>query len=166
MFDLVFKNGSEAETDSRRVAKAFGKLHKNVIQEIENLDCPADFARLNFQLCYEINELANGKPVKYYRISESGAMLLIMGFTGSEAVAVKLAFIEAFKEMRGKIANLRELYGLLSLRDAKAAEASDCGRGLAHWAREKTRLDMMIRRCEKLLQLPLDLQESEDGGED
>lgn len=158
MFELVFKSGNEAETNSRRVAKAFGKDHGKVIRAIENLDCPADFAKANFGLCYEVNQAANNKPLKYYRITESGAMLLIMGFTGSEAVKVKLAFIEAFKEMREQIANLRELYGLLSLRDAKAAEASDCGRGLAHWAREKTRLDAMIARRESLLQLPLVLE--------
>lgn len=158
MFELVFKSGNEAETDSRRVAKAFGKLHKDVIRAIENLECPADFAKRNIALCYEINELANGKPVKYYRLSESGAMLLIMGFTGSEAIKVKLAFIEAFKEMREQIANYREYCELMALRDAKFAEASDCGRGLAHWAREKTRLDAMIARRESLLQLPLVLE--------
>ena len=152
---LVVRNGDVAETDSRRVAQAFGKLHKNVIQAIENLDCPEDFMRFNFQLCYEINELANGKPVKYYRITESGAMLLIMGFTGSEAMKVKLAFIEAFKEMREQIANYREYCELMALRDAKFAEASECGRGLAHWAREKSRLDAMIGRRERFLQLPL-----------
>ena len=96
--------------------------------------------------------------MKYYRITESGAMLLIMGFTDSEAVKVKLAFIEAFKEMREQIANYREYCELMALRDAKFAEASDCGRGLAHWAREKTRLDAMIARRESLLQLPLVLE--------
>ena len=155
MLELVFKSGNEAETDSRRVAKAFGKDHGKVIRAIENLDCPADFAKANFGLCYKINELANGKPVKYYRITESGAMLLIMGFTGSEAMKVKLAFIEAFKEMREQIANYREYCELMALRDAKFAEASECGRGLAHWAREKSRLDAMIGRRERFLQLPL-----------
>lgn len=40
MFKLVFKSGNEAETDSRRVAKVFGKDHGKVIRAIENLDCP------------------------------------------------------------------------------------------------------------------------------
>lgn len=49
MFELVFKSGNEAETDSRRVAKAFGKDHGKVIRAIENLDCPADFANPKYE---------------------------------------------------------------------------------------------------------------------
>ncbi len=158
MFELVFKSGNEAETDSRRVAKAFGKRHDNVIYAIESLACSPEFSALNFKESYEINKLANGRPIKFYRITEKGAMLLIMGFNGKEAMAVKERFIEAFAEMREQIANYREYCELMALRDAKFAEASDCGRGLAHWAREKTRLDAMIARRESLLQLPLVLE--------
>lgn len=158
MLDLVFRSGNEVETDSYRIAQAFGKRHDNVIYAIENLNCSAGFAALNFKESYEISELANKRPVKYYRVTEKGAMLLIMGFNGKEAMAVKERFIEAFEQMRAQLSNYRELCELLALRDAKFAEASDCGRGLAHWAREKSRLDMMIERREKLLQLALEFQ--------
>ena len=150
--ELVQRNGNEVQTDSRLIAKAFDKRHDNVIYAIENLDCSPEFAALNFKESYEISELANGRPVKYYHVTEKGAMLLIMGFSGSKAMNVKEAFIEAFATMREQLSLYRELCELHALRDAKFTEASECGRGLAHWAREKSRLYMMIKQREQKIQ--------------
>jgi Rha family phage regulatory protein len=37
-------------TTSLKVAEFFGKDHKNVLRDIQNLGCPDDFNRLNFEL--------------------------------------------------------------------------------------------------------------------
>ena len=56
--ELVFSDGESAMTDSLKVSKAFNKKHYNVIRDIENLECSHDFAKLNFEVCYENNGLA------------------------------------------------------------------------------------------------------------
>lgn len=38
-----------ARANSLRVAEVFGKEHKNVLRDIEALDCSTDFHRLNFE---------------------------------------------------------------------------------------------------------------------
>lgn len=104
--EFVMLSGWELVTDSRRVAKHFGRHHKNILRGIENLGCSAEFRRLNFELCFEINNLANGKRDKLYRMSKDGFLLLAMGFTGEKAMRIKEAYIGAFNQMAGQ---LREL---------------------------------------------------------
>ena len=70
-------------TTSLRVAEGFDKMHKNVLQTIELLDCSEEFRRLNFELT-EV-EIQAG-PVKrkspMYLMTRDGFTLLAMGFTG------------------------------------------------------------------------------------
>lgn len=88
-----------AVTTSRDIAKYFDKEHKNVLQSIREVCCSEEFARLNFQLCYENSELQNGKPLPFYRITKDGFFFLVMSFTGKEAARIKEAYIKAFNEM-------------------------------------------------------------------
>ncbi len=44
---VTIRNG-KAVTTSLDVADYFGKLHKNVIQRIESLDCSPEFTSANF----------------------------------------------------------------------------------------------------------------------
>ena len=86
---------------SREVAKVFGKLHKNVIQSIENLECGEGFNRLNY------------KPVTYrdkkgenrleYMMTRDGCVFLVMGFSGAKAAEFKVAYITAFNRMEEAI---------------------------------------------------------------
>lgn len=46
----VFINDGKVLTTSLNVAAYFGKLHKNVIQKIESIDCSKNFTELNFKL--------------------------------------------------------------------------------------------------------------------
>lgn len=39
-------------TTSRDVAHVFGKRHDNILRDIENLECSANFGALNFELTY------------------------------------------------------------------------------------------------------------------
>jgi len=90
-------------TDSRRVAKHFKKAHKNILRDIEKLECSDEFRRLNFELSLEINDLANGKKDKVIRITKDGLMLLAMGFTGAEAMKIKESYIKAFNSMADQL---------------------------------------------------------------
>ena len=95
---------NQATCLSTDVAQFFGKLHKHVIRDIENLlsNLPAE-RRPNFGLCYENNELQNGRPLKRYRMTRDGFTLLVMGWTGVKALQFKLAWLDAFNKMEALI---------------------------------------------------------------
>lgn len=99
--DFVAVAGDDVMTDSRTVGRHFDKPHKNVIRDVRALlrQLP-ESAKLNFELCHEINTLQNNKRQPFFRMTKDGFMLLAMGFTGAKALAVKLAFIEAFNKMK------------------------------------------------------------------
>lgn len=87
---------------STEVAAQFGKLHKNVLRDIENLRSElSDEHRLNFEPTFIEVPGPNGatRQSPAYRLTRDGFTLLAMGFTGSKALAFKLAYIEAFNRM-------------------------------------------------------------------
>jgi Rha family phage regulatory protein len=93
-------------TTSIDVARHFGKRHDHVMRDIQNLRQQVDPGYLpNFGECKRINELANGKPEPYYRLTRDGFTLLAMGFTGKRALQFKLAYIDAFNKMEAELRN-------------------------------------------------------------
>ncbi|WP_418534346.1 Rha family transcriptional regulator [Parasutterella excrementihominis] len=89
---------------STDVAQFFGKEHKNVLRDIENLlNILPESRRLNFELCFENSKLQNGKPLKRYRMTRDGFTLLVMGWTGEKALQFKLAWLDAFNDMERKL---------------------------------------------------------------
>lgn len=102
--DLIVVNQNQPRTTSTKVADAFGKLHKNVIQRIESLDCSAEFASANFSAHEEtIQAGAVKRRSKVYEMTKDGFMFLVMGFTGKKAAQIKEAYINAFNEMAEKL---------------------------------------------------------------
>lgn len=93
----------EMRTTSRVVAEKFGKLHKNVLQSIENTvaDLPEDFARLNFQPSSYLD--STGRTLPQYQLTRDGFTLITMGFTGRAAMEWKIRFIEAFNAMEAEL---------------------------------------------------------------
>lgn len=97
---------------STDVARFFEKRHTHVVRDIENLlsQLP-DSAKPNFGLCFENSELQNGKPLKRYRMTRDGFVLLAMGFTGAKALQIKLLWLDKFNEMEAKLAGTRSQSG-------------------------------------------------------
>ena len=102
---LVAVENEHAVTTSLRVAEVFGKQHKNVLRDIQNLECSDDFRKLNFEPSYIIKQLHNNgsKKLPMYYITRDGFMFLVMGFAGKTAAKWKEAYIKAFNEMEAKI---------------------------------------------------------------
>lgn len=102
---LVAVENEHAVTTSLRVAEVFDKQHKNVLRDIQNLDCSDDFRKLNFEPSHIIKQLPNNgsKKLPMYYITRDGFMFLVMGFTGKTAAKWKEAYIKAFNEMEAKI---------------------------------------------------------------
>jgi Rha family phage regulatory protein len=102
MDNLVFLSENKNPiTSSRIVAETFEKLHKNVLQSIENLDCSPEFNGLNFKLV-EYQD-AKGEFRKEYLITRDGFTFLAMGFTGMKAATFKEAYIAAFNAMEAEL---------------------------------------------------------------
>lgn len=82
------------------VAKVFGKEHKNILRDIENLlqDIPEDWGLLNFELTSYVHP-QNGETYPMYNLTRDAFTLLAMGFTGKKAMQFKIAYIEAFNAM-------------------------------------------------------------------
>ena len=90
-------------TTSLIVAEVFSKEHKNVLQEIRNLNCSDEFHRLNF------------KPIKYtdskgreqiaHEITKDGFSFLVMGYTGEKAGEFKEKFIVEFNKRDSLLKN-------------------------------------------------------------
>ncbi|EBE6237584.1 transcriptional regulator [Salmonella enterica] len=98
--EVTIENG-RAVTTSVAVAEYFRKLHKNVIQKIEMLDCSPEFTRLNFQPSEYTD--ATGRTLPAYQITKNGFVFLVMGFTGKKAAAFKEAYIAEFDRMENEL---------------------------------------------------------------
>ena len=93
-------------TTSLAVSKTFGKDHKNVLQSIQNLDCPQNFNALNFQPVEYTDAKGEKRPM--YLITRDGFTILAMGFTGKKAMEFKIKYIEAFNRMDEELRRRKE----------------------------------------------------------
>ncbi|MDU0981187.1 MAG: phage regulatory protein/antirepressor Ant [Phocaeicola vulgatus] len=95
MADLVFQNSNGNDvTTSLIVAQVFGKEHKNVVRDIENLSCSENFNRLNFErITYKD---ARNREQTAYEMTKDGFSFLVMGYTGAKAGEFKERFINEF----------------------------------------------------------------------
>ncbi len=97
----VFRRDGKPITTSKMVADLFGKQHKNVLRDIRNLIEMDPELRLSFEP--EMMPTPTGKGgtrmVPSYAINQRGAALLVMGFTGPEALAWKQKFLDAFDHL-------------------------------------------------------------------
>lgn len=90
-----------AVVSSRVVAYDFDKQHKHVLEAIENLIKDMGVAEKSADLFIEskYQHPQNKQWYKEYLLTRDGFSLLVMGFTGKEALQWKLQYIEAFNKM-------------------------------------------------------------------
>lgn len=103
----VHNNNGVLVTTSRNVAAVFEKEHKNVLADIRNIiasNLDEEFGRLNFQQSSYINEQNKEQPE--FLLTRDGTMLLIMGYTGEKALALKTAYIKRFNEMEAMLKDI------------------------------------------------------------
>jgi Rha family phage regulatory protein len=88
--------------DSRDIAAHFGKQHKNVLRDIDKvLEGLGEFGRLNFEPSSYLNE--QGKRQRSFSLTRDAFTILAMGFTGDEALAWKVKYIDAFNTMEHEL---------------------------------------------------------------
>lgn len=160
---LVSNQNGTPVTTSNKIANVFGKQHKNVLRAIDKLECSADFAERNFELCYENNDLQNGKPNRYFKITKDGAAFLIMGFTGEKAGKFKEDYINAFNWMQETLQRRKEidfeLGEFYKKESLSVANGSFHGKGLAHRRKEKHSLERELKEIKERLQIAIEFIE-------
>lgn len=160
VLEFVMIAGDEPITDSQKVAARFSRPHRYVLQRIRELiaDLPDTEGLRLFSHTPYVQE-QNGQTYDCYQMTKDGFMLLVMGFTGKKALAVKLAFIRAFNAMAEMLRN-----GLWQRRmEAEAAylngkdRASADGKGLRRWRDEKPVRLRVIAELDEQMQFCLPL---------
>jgi len=98
-FDIRIHD-DEALTSSRHVAEVFGKEHKNVLRDIDNLLKVLDSSNLSSPP-FRASMVPDGSGIarRTYEMTRDGFALLAMGFTGEKAIRFKVAFLAAFNAM-------------------------------------------------------------------
>ena len=133
-------------TTSLEVAKFFGKQHQHVMRSIDDLrsNTPESFSASNFGRAEYSDE--QGKPRPMFILYRDGFMLLVMGYTGKKALAMKLAYIEAFNRMEEELARQKEadrnitqdivdFPGTLSLTPSSVADRKPLRALVGSWAK-------------------------------
>lgn len=105
MNDIILstQNG-EPVASSRQIAENFGKEHKHVLRDIENLIGGESKIGLSSMFFKSEYISAQNKKLPEYLMNRDGFSLLVMGFTGKAALEWKLKYIAAFNEMEKKLA--------------------------------------------------------------
>ena len=132
--DFVQIKDEQVYTTSRIVEEKFGKRHAHVVRDIE-----ATISTINDSQVIEnkdfpkVGEIKNdyftessyvdslGRTYKEYLITEDGLALLVMGFTGVDAMRVKLKFVAEFNRMKNIINNPAQVIAETGSLDALVA---------------------------------------------
>lgn len=156
--NLVFRNESGvAVTTSFLVAETFGKEHKIVVRDIDNLvsklketdnQCSTNLYphKEMFSEYFEDVPQPNGgmKPAKRYFMNRDGFTLLVMGYTGKKALEFKLKYIAAFNTMEKQLASNAKDLAELSAKVETLVEQLDYSKKLLDAQKEISRLNERI----------------------
>ena len=100
--EFVVLSDTTLTTDSRRVAKHFKKAHRSVLRAFDAMKCSPEYRLLNYVQTVETRANPSGGspiPSRVVRMTKNGFVLLVMGFTGEDAMKMKEAYINAFDRM-------------------------------------------------------------------
>ncbi len=76
LHELVTLDGAQQLTDSRVLARSFGKRHGNVLRAYDGLKCSAEFGRLNFEPIDYLDE--QDKTCRFVKMTKDGFTVLAM----------------------------------------------------------------------------------------
>lgn len=122
---FIFAQDSELKTTSLKISEAFGKRHDHVIRDIKKtIDTIKDI--VNAPKFGEVEYIdAKGEKRPMYEMDKDGFMLVVMSYTGAKAMAIKVAYINAFNFMQAKLFPKR--YGLVELPEPPTINKAQIG---------------------------------------
>lgn len=120
---MIFERKEMAVVSSRYVAQNFKKQHQHVTQAIEKLTSENSLVKPMFIRNYY--ETERGKSYKEYLMNRDGFSLLVMGFTGKEALEWKLKYINAFNQMESFIVERKSSEWLMTRKQGKLVRRTE-----------------------------------------
>jgi Rha family phage regulatory protein len=121
-FTLVEVRGDQVVTSSLLVAQKFGKEHRNIIRNIRDLLANKDVLEIEHMFYETLIPDAYGRMQPAFAMNRDGFSLLVMGFTGKEALRFKVDFIAAFSKMEAALKE-RKPDDLLTVEQREELEA-------------------------------------------
>ena len=138
---IEFLNEGMPVVRTDRVAAHFNRSHKNVLRDIAKLraKCPESFCQLNFELTSIDVVQPNGgtRSMPAYFLTRDAFSLLVMGFTGAEAIQWKLKYIEAFNALEAAVMEKRASSLVEAAREAGYMQGRDEALGLPALEKER-----------------------------
>lgn len=101
---------------SREVARNFGKEHKDVLETVRNLI--AEKSAVKEIILESQYKSDRGRTYPEYLLTRDGFSLLVMGFTGKEALEWKLKYIDAFNRMESALKERQPQTSIQALQQA------------------------------------------------
>lgn len=119
---MIIERKEMAVVSSRVIAERFNKRHDNLLRSIQTLkvgllkneETPAKY----FIRSDRVDD-QNGERYPEYLCTRDGFSLLVMGFTGKEALEWKLKYINAFNQMEAFIQERRSSEWLITRKQGK-----------------------------------------------
>ncbi len=98
---ISLSQSGQPVVSSRDISEHFGKEHRNVLRDIDDLRKDV----LNFEQMFFAAEIPDsyGRPQRAYLMNRDGFTLIAMGFTGKEALEWKIKYIDAFNKMEAEL---------------------------------------------------------------
>lgn len=134
----VYKEGSEIKTNSKNVAEVFGKSHRHVKRDIEELDCSDEFRMSNFGQSYYISK--QNKKLSCIEMTFNGFVFLCMGYRGLKAAQFKESYIQEFERMRADQNAISNLVDEVSREGIELKEAGKKWSELGHQIRSSKKV--------------------------
>lgn len=104
---LVEVKNRQAVTTSQLIAAKFNKRHSDLVRSISNLILANAKLRSLYQSTSYVDEQGKKRPL--YIMGRDGFTLLVMGFTGQQALDFKLDYINAFNEMEKSLVEIKKV---------------------------------------------------------
>ena len=143
--EIIENKNNQAVTTSLQVAETFGKEHRNVLRDIENIikkggaqNWADPQKRLFAEGAYKHPQ--NHQEYKMYYMTKDGFTLLAMGFTGKKAMQFKLDYIQAFNQME-KVIQENNLDSYMIADPVKRAEK---------WIKEQEQTKLLAQQNEEM----------------
>ena len=138
---LAINGKKQPAVTSLQIAEVFGKMHQDVLRDIREIlsKCSQYFGASNFAASsYKSRQ---NKEMPMYLLSRDGFMLVVMGYTGDEAMRLKEAWITKFNEMEEALRHTSVPAGLPDFTNPAGAARA--------WADERERADAVTLALEE-----------------
>lgn len=104
---VLDEKSNQLVVSSLQVAEDFGKEHKHVLEIIRKMT--AENSALLDMFYESTYRSKQNKALPMYLMNRDGFSLLVMGFTGKEALNWKIKYVEAFNKMESRLKSQQQL---------------------------------------------------------